>query len=166
MAYQIRIARPDEWDAVGELTVNGYATDGHGTSGYAARLRDAATRAAEAELLVATDTDDSILGTVTWCPVGSSFRELATEPHQGEFRMLTTAPAARRRGVARALVDACLDRARAIGMSEVMICSGATMTKAHELYRSVGFERRPALDWRPDPEVHLLAFRLGLDPLT
>lgn len=162
MAYQIRIARPDEWHAVGELTVNGYASDGHGTAGYADRLRDAATRAAEAELLVAADAEDSILGTVTWCPVGSPWRELATLPHQGEFRMLTTAPAARRRGVARALVDGCLDRAHTDGLSEVMICSGATMTKAHALYGSVGFERVPELDWNPDPQVHLLAFCLQL----
>lgn len=163
VTFQVRSARPEEWDTVGALTVDGYATDGHGSPGYESALQDAASRAAEAELLVAADPDGTILGTVTWCPVGSAWREMATDAGQGEFRMLTTSPAARRRGVARALVDACLDRARTAGMSEIMICSGATMTKAHELYRSLGFERVPERDWRPDPAVDLLAFRLGLD---
>lgn len=162
MTFDVRTARPEEWQAIGALTVDGYATDGHGSSGYQSALQDAASRATDAELLVAADPDGTVLGTVTWCPVGSAWREMATVPDQGEFRMLTTSPAARRRGVARALVDACLDRARASGMSEIMICSGATMTKAHELYRSIGFERVPEHDWNPDPDIDLLAFRLGL----
>lgn len=166
VTYQIRTARPSEWEAVGELTASGYASDGHGSSDYVTQLRDAASRAAEAELLVAADSNGAILGTVTWCPVGSAWRELATRPEQGEFRMLTTSPAARRRGVARALVDDCMERACAAGISEVVICSAAAMTKAHALYRSIGFERVPALDWRPADDIQLLAFRLGLAART
>lgn len=163
VTYQVRTARTEEWDAVGALTVDGYAADGHGSPGYEPTLQDAPSRASEAELLVAVDSDGAILGTVTWCPVGSPWREVATNSDQGEFRMLATSPAARRRGVARALVDACLQRARSAEMSEVTICSGASMTKAHALYRSLGFERVPALDWKPDPEIPLLGFRLALD---
>jgi ribosomal protein S18 acetylase RimI-like enzyme len=162
VGFEVRTARPEEYSAVGDLTVAGYANDGFGGPGYESELRQAASRAAEADLLVAVDSDDTILGTVTWCPPGSPWREMATEPDQGEFRMLTTSPAARRRGVARALVDACLDRARKASMSAVLICSGTGMVKAHSLYRSLGFQRAPELDWTPRPEVSLLGLRLNL----
>jgi hypothetical protein len=36
------------------------------------------------------------------------------------------------------------------------------MTDAHRLYRSRGFERRPALDWEPFPDVLLWGFSLTL----
>jgi ribosomal protein S18 acetylase RimI-like enzyme len=162
VGFEIRTARPAEYSAVGEVTVGGYANDGFGGPGYQSELSNAASRAAEADLLVAVDSDDIVLGTVTWCPPGSPWREMATEPWQGEFRMLTTSPAARRRGVARALVDVCLDRARSAGMSEVLICSGTGMVNAHALYRSLGFQRAPELDWSPRPEVSLLGLRLTL----
>ena len=45
---------------------------------------------------------DEVLGCVTCCPPGSPWRELAGE-HEGEFRMLAVAPAARGRGAGAAL---------------------------------------------------------------
>lgn len=50
----VRVARPEEYAEVGELTVRAYQADGHGSPAYAERLRDAAGRAAVGELLVAT----------------------------------------------------------------------------------------------------------------
>ena len=153
---------------VGALTVAGYDADGHlmNPDGsydheYAAWLADGGTRARDGVLLVAVDGDD-LLGTVTWCPPGSPFRELATRDDQGEFRTLSVAPEARGRGVGSALVDWCLDEARASGLAEVLLCSLPTMTTAHRLYESRGFVRRPELDWTPFPGVDLWAFSLQL----
>jgi ribosomal protein S18 acetylase RimI-like enzyme len=78
--------------------------------------------------------------------------------------MLSVAAAGRRRGVGRALVKACLDRARAAGMREVLLSSLPMMTAAHALYRECGFVRAPELDHSPKPDVHLWAFRLSLLP--
>lgn len=167
MDFQVRPARPDEYAAVGALTADGYLADdllqwAHGTDvDYESHLRAAAERAEGGELLVAVDAD-ALLGTVTWCPPGSSMRELATHPDQGEFRMLAVSPAARRRGVGRALVEACLDRSRRLGMREVLLCSLPEMTTAHGLYRSLGFERAEDLDWSPHPALLLWGFRLDL----
>ncbi|MCW2840562.1 MAG: hypothetical protein JWR55_2045 [Aeromicrobium sp.] len=36
------------------------------------------------------------------------------------------------------------------------------MAPAHPLYLSMGFQRRPELDWSPEPAVRLLAFSLSL----
>lgn len=165
--YVLRRARPDEAEQVGALTVAGYAADGHlmkpdGTFDheYAAWLADGGTRSRDGVLMVAVDGD--LLGTVTWCPPGSPYRELAIHDDQGEFRTLSVAPEARGRGVGSALVDWCLDEARRTELTEILLCSLPTMTPAHRLYASRGFIRRPELDCSPFPGVALWAFSLPL----
>ena len=170
MSSLVRVAEPAEYAEAGRITADGYRaddllrrTDGLVDFDYQAQLTDASRRAREAELLIAVD-DGQVLGTVTWCPPSSPWRELATRPDQAEFRMLSVAAAGRRRGVGRALVNACLDRARAQGMHEVLISSLPQMTAAHALYREFGFVRAPELDHSPKPDVHLWALRLNLLP--
>jgi ribosomal protein S18 acetylase RimI-like enzyme len=164
--YEVRPAEPDELAEAGALCVAGYRADGFLASGatdhYEAELRDAAGRAAEAAVLVAAEPDGRLLGTLTWCPPGSRLRELATRPGQGEFRMLAVHPAARRRGVARALVEHCLADARRLGLTELVLSSMPEMTAAHTLYVSLGFRRAAELDWSPVPSVHLWGFRRAL----
>ncbi|MCW2749227.1 MAG: family N-acetyltransferase, partial [Aeromicrobium sp.] len=98
---QVRIAREDEYAAVGALTVAGYDADGYlhrpdGSydHGYAGWLADTSPRGRHSVLLVAVEGDE-LLGTVTWCPPGSPDRELAVADHQGEFRTLSVAPEGR-----------------------------------------------------------------------
>lgn len=164
----VRVARPDEFTTVGALTVAGYEADGYLTrpdgtydARYASVIGDVAARAADSDVLVALD-GERIVGTVTWCPHGSGFAELADQPHQGEFRTLAVDPAARGRGVGRALVEACVERARQAGLTEVLLCSLTEMAPAHRLYLSMGFARRPDLDWSPLPGVLLWGFVLAL----
>jgi ribosomal protein S18 acetylase RimI-like enzyme len=164
----VRVAREDEYAAVGALTVAGYEADdyllrsnGSYDHDYASWLADTAPRGRGSVLLVAADGDE-LLGTVTWCPPGSPDRQLAVADNQGEFRTLSVAPAGRRRGVGRALVVDCLERARAAGLTEVVLCSVSVMKPAHTLYESLGFGRRPELDWFPRPDVHLWAYSLDL----
>lgn len=168
----VRPARPQELDAVGALTVAGYDAGGHLTlpdgthdHDYATWLGDATARALAGGLLVAV-AGDELLGTTTWCPPGSPHRDLATRANQGEFRTLSVSPAARRRGVGRALVEECLRLARADGLTEVLLCSLPEMVPAHRLYRSMGFLRRRDLDWSPVPGVSLWGFSIDLDPIA
>jgi GNAT superfamily N-acetyltransferase len=156
---ELRPAREDEYAAVGELTVDGYVHDGFlgRDDDYAEHLADAAQRATQAELIVAV-SDDELLGTVTFCPPGSPLRELSRDG-EAEFRMLAVSPTARGRGVGRALVEKCFDRARELGLQEMVICSMTRMSAAHRLYAAMSFERDPSLDWDPVPGVRLLAFR-------
>lgn len=167
MSLVIRPAHADELDAVGALTFEAYAADGFvsGEADYADELRDAATRAREAELYVAAEEHGGLVGTVTYCPEGSHYREVA-EPGEGEFRMLAVSPTARGRGVAEALVRLCIERSEELGYVAVVISSMPSQQTAHRLYARLGFRRTPELDWKPIPEVDLLAFRLDLDPPT
>ena len=163
MSLVIRPAHDEELAAVGALTFDAYAADGFVTSGspYAAELRDAARRAEDAELYVAVDEHGTLLGTVTYCPEGSSLQEVAGE-REGEFRMLAVAPEARGRGVAEALVRTCLRRSRELGHRALVLSSMPGQQSAHRLYTRIGFRRTPELDWRPRPEIELLAFRIEL----
>jgi GNAT superfamily N-acetyltransferase len=98
---------------------------------------------------------------VTFCAPGSPWCELA-RPDEAEFRMLAVAPDARRRGAAQALVQRCVERARELRCTAVVLSSLPTQLAAHRLYGRLGFRRTPDLDWSPQAGVDLLAFRLDL----
>ncbi|GGM28497.1 GNAT family N-acetyltransferase [Micromonospora yangpuensis] len=161
----IRVATPDEFAAVARLTVAAYEADGQlkGEHGYQAVLADVATRAASGEVLVAVDgATGALLGTVTFVLPGTPYAEQA-RPGEAEFRMLAVDPAAQGRGAGVALVRACLDRARGLGCTAVVICvRDGFADAARRLYARTGFRRVPERDWSPLPGVDLLALRRDL----
>ena len=161
MPLGVRIAQAHEMEAVGRLTLDAYTHSGFIVEDdfYAQHLLDAASRRTGAELYVA-DLDDRVVGTVTFCPEGSTFAEVAG-PGEGEFRMLAVHPDARRRGVAEALVRRCLERSRELGCSAVALSSLPAQVEAHALYFRMGFHRAPELDWSPASGVDLIGFRLS-----
>jgi ribosomal protein S18 acetylase RimI-like enzyme len=158
----VRPAHTSELPLVGDITAAAYAADGLLVEDdpYVAHLRDAATRAREAELYVGL-LDDEVAGTVTFCPEGSPWCEIA-QPGEGEFRMLAVAPQSRRRGVAESLVGVCLERSRELGYHAVVLSSLAEQQAAHRIYQRLGFVRVPDRDWSPHPGVDLMGFRLSL----
>lgn len=187
----VREARPEEFAAVGALTVAAYAALPGSTlsGGYEAELRDVAGRAAEAVVLVAVDessegTPARPLGGVTYVPdedgasEGTPARPLGAvayipdehsswgegvRPGEASIRMLAVIPVAQGRGIGEALTRACIDRARAAGKRAVVLHSTPWMTSAHRLYERLGFRRAPDRDWLPVPDVPLWAFELALE---
>jgi GNAT superfamily N-acetyltransferase len=103
-----------------------------------------------------------VLGTVTFCPDGSRYREIA-RADEAEFRMLAVRPDAQGRGIGRALTVACIERARAHGFRALVLSTPAGAAVPHRLYESMGFVRVPARDWSPVPGVDLIAYSLALD---
>jgi ribosomal protein S18 acetylase RimI-like enzyme len=136
-----------------------YSLDGllDDDSDYAKELRDAAHRAAHADLLVAVDEDGAVLGTVTFCLPGSPYAELSRDG-QAEFRMLAVEPSVRGRGVGEKLVRACLDRAEGRGCTSVVISTRPQMLSAHRIYQRLHFKRTPELDWTPAPGIDLITY--------
>lgn len=158
----IRAAGPADLGPLGEITVAAYADFTRGAEdGYVDKLRDSGTRAAQAELWVALDDSGVLLGSITSCPGGSPWREIAAED-EGEFRMLAVSPAARGLGVGRALVEHVEARWRELGARGMAISSLPEMTTAHRLYGRLGYHPAPTRDWDPMPDVHLLAFTKAL----
>ena len=159
---QLRRATPDDYGAVGRVTVAAYDRflgEGGPETDYVEELADAAARDRDAELWVAEDAG-RILGSVTICLEGSPWRELG-RPGEGEFRMLAIDPDAQGRGVGRALLDLTIRRFGDVGASGVVLCSMKEMTDAHRLYERAGFRRDPERDWSPVPGVDLLAYLLA-----
>lgn len=162
MDLAIRLARDDDLEEVGRITVDAYRADGllaH-EADYERILADSRDRAEKAELWVAVDGEE-LVGAVTFCKPGMPYAELAGDA-EGEFRMLAVHPAGRRRGVARALVQKCVSRAQELGYDAVVLSTMPVSTGAHRLYEELGFERTPQRDWAPLPDLDLWAFRLML----
>jgi predicted N-acetyltransferase YhbS len=162
---EIREARPEEYEAVAELTVASYRglPGAHLSGGYERRLRDVADRAAAGVVFVAVDIG-SIVGAVSYIPgPHSPWAELLSEGEAG-VRMLAVPPAAQGRGVGTALVRACIEQARREGRHRVCLPTTPWMTTAQRIYERLGFRRDPGRDWIPVPGVPLLGFVCDLEP--
>jgi GNAT superfamily N-acetyltransferase len=157
----IRRIRKEEYAVVGAVTVAAYEpflTDAE--DHYREQLADVEGRDRDAEVWVAVrDGDDAILGNVTVCPAGSSWREISREG-EGEFRMLAAAPAAQGRGVGMTLASMVVERFRSDGASGIALSSLESMAGAHRIYDRLGFHRDPERDWSPAPGVRLIAYSL------
>lgn len=159
----VRTVHPDEYEAAGALVVSAYEAlpGAHLSGGYAAELADVARRAREAEVLVALDAT-GLLGCATYVPGHSSPWAELLQGDEAGLRMLAVRPASQRRGAGRALLEACVGRARSHRRSALMLHTTPWMTAAHRLYEGAGFVRFPERDWMPEPDVPLLAYRLSL----
>jgi len=153
----IRVARPPEYSAIGELTLLAYAdvlAEGEDDE-YRSVLLDAPGRAADAELLVAVDHTQALLGTVTVGRPGTPLAEIAHH-QEVEVRMLAVAPDFERRGIGRSMMQHVFDMASAEGFEGLVLSVISTNTAAASFYRSLGYTRSPDRDWNPMPDKDLL----------
>ncbi|MEP6696081.1 MAG: GNAT family N-acetyltransferase [Pseudonocardiales bacterium] len=158
--FVVRDAQPADFEAIRALTVSVYVGEGFAGPHYVAALADVQGRAASTELIVA-DVTGQVVGAVALAAHGSTYAELAG-PGEAVFRMLVVAPGWRGAGVATALVEECLRRARAAGHSGMVISTESQMHAAHRLYQRLGFRRTPERDWSPVLGVDLLVYGRAL----
>ena len=130
---------------------------------YLAELLDVETRAGTGRILVA-EVGGRVVGTVTYYP-DAAVEGLGWPAGWAGLRGLGVEPAARGRGVGRALVEACRRRADVLCLH-----TDRLMTAAVAIYAAMGFRRAPAFDFdatsrfalagvRPVP---VLGYRLDL----
>jgi ribosomal protein S18 acetylase RimI-like enzyme len=171
--FLIRPVRPEEYAALGELTVAAYHAlpDLHRDAEPSAReldydrqLRDVAKRAEVSCVLVAVGAESELLGGVTYVRgPDDPYSEGLSEGEAG-MRMLAVDPAQQGHGAGRALVQACLDRAGAAGRERLVLHTGPWMPTAIAMYEKIGFARRRDLDFTPVPGTHLIAYAFELEP--
>ena len=158
-----RLARPDELERVGSLTVQAYLDGGvlgdGAADSYLATLADAADRSARAELYVLTDADGDVVATMTLAPAGGPYAEVAGAGEL-EMRMLAVAPSQQGRGLASAMVGFAVRQVSARGLAGLVITVIDHNTRALRLYERLGFARQPERDLEPVPGVLLLALTL------
>lgn len=169
---------PEEYDEAGAVTALAYREFGPANSAdpqlrhrdeeawdeYYERLANVAERAEIAEVFVAVD-GARILGTVTlelYERIGNTHGPLGAQ--QAHIRMLGVDPELRRQGVARALIERCIDRSRKAGKSRLTLNTTKMMEAARQMYESLGFERQPD-EVHPDGFV-LLSYSMELTGST
>jgi ribosomal protein S18 acetylase RimI-like enzyme len=165
MSFTIRAAWPEDYTRLGDLTAAAYLDDGLLDFGsgdpYLEVLRDVASRAEHAEVLVAVDPEGAVLGGVTFVGSQGRFADIAG-PDEAEFRTLAVAPEGRGQGVGTALVRECIDRSRALGRRRIVLSTQPMMHAAHRVYERFGFVRVPERDWNPIDDLRLLVYALEL----
>ena len=165
-AVRVRTATPADWAAVGALTVAVQGPDE--PADLVQRLGDTAALARDRDvrLLVATDVDGTIVGSVTTTRFGSGWAGGGLGPGEGGLRLLAVAPDARGRGAGAALVRQGLEVARADRLDRVVTFTAADRPAAGRLLGRLGFRRLPWRDRRATDGVKLLAFGIDLAPIV
>jgi putative glutathione S-transferase len=163
---EVREIRPDEYDEAGRVTALAYrefVQPGEDAwEHYLAHIADVAGRAAGTTVFVAVD-DGRVLGSAT-LELGERMDDddPPLEPDEAHLRMLGVDPAARGRGVAKSLILACVDAARASGRTRMTLNTTHRMTAAQAMYEHLGFERRA--DRVFDDGFVLLTYERPIDP--
>ncbi|MBW4029790.1 MAG: GNAT family N-acetyltransferase [Acidobacteria bacterium] len=167
----IRLIHADESAALASITLAAYRqlNDGAPLGPYEDELADVDRRRLDSEVYVALENDATILGGVTYVPGPEHAMAEFRDPRACGIRMLAVDPGAQGRGVGRALVQTCIDRARAQRRERIILHSAPTMTLAQAMYVRMGFRAAPELDEHihegPDRDgegLHLRAFTLTL----
>lgn len=149
MAIEVREATADEYAPAGRVTADAYREfvrpGDDDWERYLARIADVGARADRTTVLVALE-EGRVLGSLTLELEGrvrdendQEFRPLA--PGEAHIRMLGVDPVARGRGIARSLMAASEERARAAGKTLLTLHTTRRMKAAQAMYERLGYER-------------------------
>lgn len=161
MTIEIRPAHIDEYERVGQLTLDAYlALWPEGVGGYADVITAVAERTEHDEVWVAVA--DGVVGTITYVFSPASASMQWDDPDAAGFRLLAVDLDHQGAGVGRALFDAVLARARADGHPRVRLHSNAHMETALNMYERAGFVRDPAMDFTDSDHESVIGYVVQL----
>lgn len=112
---------------------------------YDKLLADVASRAGEACVVVAL-VDGRLVGCLTYVPDRESVHAEFDDEHAASFRYFGVDPAEQGNGIGEAMVQWCIDSARADGRERLSIHTLDSMPGAQRLYLRMGFLRDPEHD--------------------
>ena len=103
------------------------------------------------EILLARDATGAAVGCIALRPLPDG---------AAEIKRLYVAPELRRSGLGRALTEAIMDRARALGYGEVRLDFIPSMKEGHALYRKLGFVEIERYNQNPNPILIFMGRKL------
>ncbi|HEY1905934.1 MAG TPA: GNAT family N-acetyltransferase [Myxococcaceae bacterium] len=167
----IRLARPEDLPALGNLVADAYASlpgmpSPKEQPGYYAMVRDATARARTPgyEILAAVTRAGELVGSADFIGEIAHYGSGGDAPKRTDaagIRLLAVAPSVRGQGIGRALTRECIQRARALGRAAVVLHTTRAMQTAWRMYEQLGFRRSPDLDFRQGA-LEVFGFELGL----
>jgi ribosomal protein S18 acetylase RimI-like enzyme len=163
----IREAQPNELQAVYELTRRAYAEyattmDPTSWAALSGAIDAGLSSDQEMHRIVAVDGDTIVGSALLFPPSEDAYKGFGVRVTAPEVRLVAVDPAARGRGIARALMDECLRRARASGATEIGLHTSRSMKGAIHMYEAMGFERAPENDFQPPGTERVVGYRLVL----
>jgi GNAT superfamily N-acetyltransferase len=166
-SFTIRDARPDEHAAIHDLTRRAYAQyatimDATTWAGLSNAIDAGLSSGQQMERIVALDGNTLVGSALLFPPSDDAYKGLGVRVTAPEVRLVAVDPPARGRGVARALMDECIRRARASGASEIGLHTSRSMQAAIKMYEAMGFVRAPENDFQPPGTERVVGYRLSL----
>jgi ribosomal protein S18 acetylase RimI-like enzyme len=164
----VRTARPADRGAIARLTLAAYreyATIMEPSAWYALdqAVRSSLVDDSGVTRLVA-ELQGAIAGSAAlYARDAAAYGDLAELTPWPEVRLIAVDPRFRGRGVARALVDECIRRARASGATALGLHTSRSMRDAVRLYERMGFVRDPEHDFQPPGAELVEGYLLRLD---
>lgn len=151
-----------EAQRTGDLLWSLFQHDPDASPAYREHLRDVGPRMTHAELLVAVDGADRLLGSITYARAGTPFALVST-PGEGELRMLGVVEHRGRARTEDALVEAGIQRAERDGLSALVV---PVVRSRHrgvaKVFQRWGFRPARGRELSPMPGLHLEAYLLRL----
>jgi GNAT superfamily N-acetyltransferase len=150
----IRTARPADRGAVARLTLAAYREYATIMEPSAWHALDQAIRSSLVDdtgvTRLVAELDGVIVGSAAlYAPDAAAYGDLLELTTWPEIRLVAVDARARGRGVARALVEECIRRARASGAAAIGLHTSRSMRAAARLYERMGFVRDPEHDFQP-----------------
>jgi len=153
----IRKARPEEHGPIGQLMIQVYSRlegfprpeeqpDYYNTLANVGLF----TQKPGVELLVAETKENPLAGAVVFFGDMQYYGSGGTAPQETNaagFRLLAVSPQAQGQGIGKQLTLACLQKAKELNLSQVIIHTTKAMQTAWDMYERIGFQRSEDLDF-------------------
>lgn len=169
--YSVRNAQPSEFMEIGKLMVQTYSQlEGFPKESeqpnYYRMLANVGELTAKpyTEILVAVSVENRIAGAVVYFGDMQFYGSGGTatqEQNSAGFRLLAVDQAARGQGVGKLLTNACIKKASAQKLRQLIIHTTMAMQTAWKMYERMGFKRSQDLDFMQG-ELPVFGFRLPL----
>jgi ribosomal protein S18 acetylase RimI-like enzyme len=146
----IQTAQPQDFQSIAALNIAAYSEFADSLTDEAwARMRlslNAIDKVAQRAEFLIVSIDRKLVGSVAYCPPGNSIDPIPTD--WASILLLAVAPNHRGCGIARQLIEACFDRARADKAQKIGLFTSALMTNAIQLYQSYHFHQESEIPSR------------------